>query len=150
MFSSIKVMTIFVTRPEAIKMAFLVLELHKHPEHFESIVTVTSQHHEMRDQVLNIFKITPDFDLNIMKDLQTLVDVTTRGLEAGTLKLAGIEEKSIYELATEFLTNRAAYENMAKAVNPYGDGNASRRICEAIRYYFQQTNDRPVEYKPQI
>ncbi|WP_413774820.1 UDP-N-acetylglucosamine 2-epimerase [Cytobacillus firmus] len=76
--------------------------------------------------------------------------MTTRGLEAGTLKLAGIEEKSIYELATEFLTNRAAYENMAKAVNPYGDGNASRRICEAIRYYFQQTNDRPVEYKPQI
>ncbi|UOE55342.1 UDP-N-acetylglucosamine 2-epimerase (non-hydrolyzing) [Bacillus sp. CMF12] len=382
MFSSIKVMTIFGTRPEAIKMAPLVLELQKHPEHFESIVTVTAQHREMLDQVLNIFKVTPDFDLNIMKDRQTLVDVTTRGLEgldkimkevkpdivlvhgdttttfiaslaafynqivfghveaglrtwnkyspfpeemnrqltgvmadlhfsptsksaenllkenkkndsifitgntaidalkttvkdtyhhevlekigddrlvlltahrrenlgepmrnifkaikrlveeqkdiqvvypvhlnpavreiaseilgsdsrihliepldvidfhnfasrahliltdsggvqeeapslgvpvlvlrdtterpegieAGTLKLAGIEEQPIYELATELLTNRAAYEKMAKAVNPYGDGNASRRICEAIRYYFQQTNDRPEEYKPQ-
>lgn len=377
----IKVMTIFGTRPEAIKMAPLVLELEKRPDQFESIVTVTAQHREMLDQVLNIFKVTPDYDLNIMKDRQTLVDVTTRGLEgldkimkevkpdivlvhgdttttfiaslaafynqivvghveaglrtwnkyspfpeemnrqltgvmadlhfsptsksaenllnenkkndsifitgntaidalkttvkdtyhhevlekigddrlvlltahrrenlgepmrnmfkaikrlveeqkdiqvvypvhlnpavreiaseilgkdsrihliepldvidfhnfasrahliltdsggvqeeapslgvpvlvlrdtterpegieAGTLKLAGIEEQPIYELATELLTDRAAYEKMAKAVNPYGDGNASSRICEAIRYHFQQTNDRPEEYKP--
>ncbi|WP_370223526.1 non-hydrolyzing UDP-N-acetylglucosamine 2-epimerase [Cytobacillus sp.] len=378
----IKVMTIFGTRPEAIKMAPLVLELEKRPDQFESIVTVTAQHREMLDQVLNIFQVTPDYDLNIMKDRQTLVDVTTRGLEgldkimkevkpdivlvhgdttttfiaslaafynqivvghveaglrtwnkyspfpeemnrqltgvmadlhfsptsksaenllnenkksesifitgntaidalkttvkdtyhhevlekigegrlvlltahrrenlgepmrnmfkaikrlveeqkdiqvvypvhlnpavreiaseilgndsrihliepldvidfhnfasrahliltdsggvqeeapslgvpvlvlrdtterpegieAGTLKLAGIEEQPIYELATELLTDRAAYEKMAKAVNPYGDGNASWRICEAIRYHFQQTNDRPEEYKPQ-
>jgi UDP-N-acetylglucosamine 2-epimerase (non-hydrolysing) len=378
----IKVMTIFGTRPEAIKMAPLVLELQKYPDHFESIVTVTAQHREMLDQVLNIFKVTPDYDLNIMKDRQTLVDVTTRGLEgldkimkevkpdivlvhgdttttfiaslaafynqievghveaglrtwnkyspfpeemnrqltgvmadlhfsptaksaenllnenkptenifitgntaidalkttvkdeyhhevlekvgddrlvlltahrrenlgepmrnmfkaikrlveeqndiqvvypvhlnpavreiaseilgddnrihliepldvidfhnfasrahliltdsggvqeeapslgvpvlvlrdtterpegieAGTLKLAGIEEQPIYELATELLTDQAAYEKMAKAVNPYGDGNASKRICEAIRYHFKQASDRPEEYKPQ-
>lgn len=378
----IKVMTIFGTRPEAIKMAPLVLELQKHPGHFESIVTVTAQHREMLDQVLTIFKVTPDYDLNIMKDRQTLVDVTTRGLEgldkimkevkpdivlvhgdttttfiaslaafynqivvghveaglrtwnkyspfpeemnrqltgvmadlhfsptsksaenllnenkktdsifitgntaidalkttvkdtyhhevlekigddrlvlltahrrenlgepmrnmfkaikrlveeqkdiqvvypvhmnpavreiaseilgsnsrihliepldvidfhnfasrahliltdsggvqeeapslgvpvlvlrdtterpegieAGTLKLAGIEEQPIYELAMELLTDGAAYEKMAKAVNPYGDGNASRRICDAIRYHFKQTNDPPEEYKPQ-
>ncbi len=378
----IKVMTIFGTRPEAIKMAPLVLELQKHPDHFESIVTVTAQHREMLDQVLNIFQVTPDYDLNIMKDRQTLVDVTTRGLEgldkimkevkpdivlvhgdttttfiaslaafynqievghveaglrtwnkyspfpeemnrqltgvmadlhfaptakssdnllnenkksdsifitgntaidalkttvketyyhevlekvgndrlvlltahrrenlgepmrnmfkaikrlveeqkdiqvvypvhlnpavreiaseilgndsrihliepldvidfhnfasrahliltdsggvqeeapslgvpvlvlrdtterpegieAGTLKLAGIEEQPIYELATELLTDQKAYEKMAKAVNPYGDGNASRRICEAIRYHFNQTSERPEEYKPQ-
>lgn len=378
----IKVMTIFGTRPEAIKMAPLVLELEKRPDQFESIVTVTAQHREMLDQVLNIFQVTPDYDLNIMKDRQTLVDVTTRGLEgldkimkevkpdivlvhgdttttfiaslaafynqivvghveaglrtwnkyspfpeemnrqltgvmadlhfsptsksaenllnenkkndsifitgntaidalkttvkdtyhhevlekigddrlvlltahrrenlgepmrnmfkaikrlveeqkdiqvvypvhlnpavreiaseilgsdsrihliepldvidfhnfasrahliltdsggvqeeapslgvpvlvlrdtterpegieAGTLKLAGIEEQPIYELATELLTDGAAYEKMAKAVNPYGDGYASNRICEAIRYHFKQTNDRPEEYKPQ-
>lgn len=378
----IKVMTIFGTRPEAIKMSPLVLELQKYPDHFESIVTVTAQHREMLDQVLNIFQVTPDYDLNIMKDRQTLVDVTTRGLEgldkimkevkpdivlvhgdttttfiaslaafynqievghveaglrtwnkyspfpeemnrqltgvmadlhfaptaksadnllnenkksdsifitgntaidalkttvketyhhevlekvgndrlvlltahrrenlgepmrnmfkaikrlveeqkdiqvvypvhlnpavreiaseilgndsrihliepldvidfhnfasrahliltdsggvqeeapslgvpvlvlrdtterpegieAGTLKLAGIEEQPIYELATELLTDQKAYEKMAKAVNPYGDGNASSRICEAIRYHFNQTSERPEEYKPQ-
>ncbi|MBT2678617.1 UDP-N-acetylglucosamine 2-epimerase (non-hydrolyzing) [Bacillus sp. ISL-35] len=376
----IKVMTIFGTRPEAIKMAPLVLELQKHPEHFESIVTVTAQHRQMLDQVLNIFNITPDHDLNIMKDRQTLIDVTTRGLEgldkvmkevkpdivlvhgdttttfvaslaayynqivvghveaglrtwnkyspfpeemnrqltgvmadlhfaptsksaanllqenkpeenifvtgntaidalkttvkeayqhevldklgddrlilmtahrrenlgepmrnmfraikrivdeqkdvqvvypvhlnpavreladevlgndprihliepldvidfhnfasrahliltdsggvqeeapslgvpvlvlrdtterpegieAGTLKLAGNEEQPIYDMATELLTNREAYEKMAKASNPYGDGRASERICEAIRFYFNRTENRPEQYK---
>lgn len=378
----IKVMTIFGTRPEAIKMAPLVLELKKHPEHFESIVTVTAQHREMLDQVLNIFNITPDYDLNIMKDRQTLIDVTTRGLEgldrvmkelkpdivlvhgdttttfiaslaafynqivvghveaglrtwnkyspfpeemnrqltgviadlhfspttmaarnllnegkeekrifitgntaidalkttvkeeyshdvldklgsdrlvlltahrrenlgapmrnmfnairrivdeqadiqvvypmhlnpsvrevaheilgnhnrihliepldvidfhnfsarahliltdsggiqeeapslgvpvlvlrdtterpegieAGTLKLAGVDEEPIYEMATKLLTDKVEYEKMAKATNPYGDGEASRRICEAIRFYFKQTSERPEEYRPQ-
>ncbi len=76
-----KVMTIFGTRPEAIKMAPLVLELEKHQEDIESIVTVTAQHREMLDQVLETFNITPDYDLNIMKNRQTLVDVATRGLE---------------------------------------------------------------------
>lgn len=375
-------MTIFGTRPEAIKMAPLVLELNKHPEHFESIVTVTAQHRQMLDQVLNIFEITPDHDLNIMKDRQTLVDVTTRGLEgldkvmkevkpdivlvhgdttttfiaslaayynqivvghveaglrtwnkyspfpeemnrqltgvmadlhfaptamsaenllrenkqkenifvtgntaidalkttvkdeyhhevldkigndrlilltahrrenlgepmrnmfraikriveeqpdvqvvypvhlnpvvreiaaeilgddpriqliepldvidfhnfasrayliltdsggvqeeapslgvpvlvlrdtterpegieAGTLKLAGVDEQTIYNLATELLTDRQAYEKMAKATNPYGDGNASSRIGEAIRFYFKQLEERPEDYLPQ-
>ncbi|WP_203363498.1 UDP-N-acetylglucosamine 2-epimerase (non-hydrolyzing) [Bacillus sp. REN10] len=375
----IKVMTIFGTRPEAIKMAPLVLELQKHPEHFESIVTVTAQHRQMLDQVLEIFNVKPDYDLNIMKDRQTLIDVTTRGLEgldrvmkevkpdivlvhgdttttfiaslaafynqiavghveaglrtwnkyspfpeemnrqltgviadlhfsptdqaernllnedkkaetifvtgntaidalkttvkeeyshevlerigndrlvlmtahrrenlgqpmrnmfsaikrlvqensdiqvvypvhlnpavreiadeilgndprihliepldvidfhnfasrahliltdsggvqeeapslgvpvlvlrdtterpegieAGTLKLAGVEEETIYQLATELLTNEVEYEKMAKASNPYGDGEASRRICEAIRYYFKATDQKPERF----
>ena len=77
----IKVMTIFGTRPEAIKMAPLVLELKKRPDEFETIVAVTAQHRQMLDQVLNICNIQPDYDLNIMKDRQTLIDVTTRGLE---------------------------------------------------------------------
>src|SRR5437763_10229013 len=77
----IKVMTVFGTRPEAIKMAPLVKELEKNNDKIESIVTVTAQHRQMLDQVVNIFGITPDYDLNIMKDRQTLVDVTTRGLE---------------------------------------------------------------------
>lgn len=77
----IKVMTIFGTRPEAIKMAPLVLELKKRDTQFEPIVTVTAQHREMLDQVLNIFGIEPDFDLNIMKSRQTLAEITTRALE---------------------------------------------------------------------
>ncbi|MCG5102640.1 non-hydrolyzing UDP-N-acetylglucosamine 2-epimerase [Oceanobacillus alkalisoli] len=77
----IRVMTIFGTRPEAIKMAPLVLELKKRPEEFEAIVTVTAQHREMLDQVLEIFGITPDFDLNIMKKQQSLAQITTRALE---------------------------------------------------------------------
>ncbi len=76
-----KVMTIFGTRPEAIKMAPLVLELQKHPDTIEPLVTVTAQHREMLDQVLETFKITPDFDLNIMKERQTLTDITMRAMQ---------------------------------------------------------------------
>ncbi|OCA82444.1 UDP-N-acetylglucosamine 2-epimerase [Bacillus sp. FJAT-27225] len=78
---TVKVMTVFGTRPEAIKMAPLVKELEKHPDKIESVVTVTAQHRQMLDQVLNIFNIVPDYDLNIMKDRQTLIDVTVRSLE---------------------------------------------------------------------
>ena len=76
----IKVMSIFGTRPEAIKMAPLVKELESREE-IESIVTVTAQHREMLDQVLDTFKIKPNYDLNIMKQGQTLGDVTTRALK---------------------------------------------------------------------
>lgn len=75
----IKVMSIFGTRPEAIKMAPLVKELEKR-KNIESIVCVTAQHREMLDQVLETFDIKPDYDLNIMKQGQTLADVTTRAL----------------------------------------------------------------------
>lgn len=75
----LKVMTIFGTRPEAIKMAPLVKALEAAPD-MESIVTVTAQHRDMLDQVLHVFKITPDYDLNIMSQGQTLYDVTTRAL----------------------------------------------------------------------
>ena len=75
-----KVMLVFGTRPEAIKMAPLVKEFQKYPEQFKTIVCVTGQHREMLDQVLNIFEITPDYDLNIMKQGQDLYDVTARVL----------------------------------------------------------------------
>ena len=75
-----KVMLVFGTRPEAIKMAPLVKEFQKHPETFKTIVCVTGQHREMLDQVLQIFDITPDYDLNIMKQGQDLYDVTARVL----------------------------------------------------------------------
>ncbi|MBB5174080.1 UDP-N-acetylglucosamine 2-epimerase (non-hydrolyzing) [Texcoconibacillus texcoconensis] len=76
-----KVMTVFGTRPEAIKMCPLVLELQKHSDRFESIVTVTGQHREMLDQVLEIFNVSPDYDLNIMKEKQTLTSVTANILQ---------------------------------------------------------------------
>lgn len=76
----VKVMSVFGTRPEAIKMAPLVIELEKNPN-IESIVCVTAQHRQMLDQVLEIFDIKPRYDLNIMKERQTLVGITARVLE---------------------------------------------------------------------
>jgi len=76
----IKVMSVFGTRPEAVKMAPLVKALEANP-YMESSVCVTAQHREMLDQVLDIFGIRPDYDLNIMQDRQTLADITTRALE---------------------------------------------------------------------
>jgi UDP-N-acetylglucosamine 2-epimerase (non-hydrolysing) len=75
-----KVMLVFGTRPEAIKMCPLVKEFQKHPDEFETIVCVTGQHREMLDQVLIIFDVKPDYDLNIMKQGQDLYDVTARVL----------------------------------------------------------------------
>lgn len=74
------VMLVFGTRPEAIKMAPLVKEFQKYPNDFKTVVCVTGQHREMLDQVLKIFEITPDYDLNIMKQGQDLYDVTARVL----------------------------------------------------------------------
>lgn len=75
-----KIMLVFGTRPEAIKMAPLVKEFQKHSDEFQTIVCVTGQHREMLDQVLHIFEISPDYDLNIMKQGQDLYDVTARVL----------------------------------------------------------------------
>lgn len=75
-----KVMLVFGTRPEAIKMCPLVKEFQKHSDKFETIVCVTGQHREMLDQVLKIFEVVPDYDLNIMKQGQDLYDVTARVL----------------------------------------------------------------------
>lgn len=109
-----KVMTIFGTRPEAIKMAPLVLELEKHTDDIESIVTVTAQHREMLDQVLETFEITPDYDLNIMKDRQTLVDVATKGLEGldRIMKEAQPDIVLVHgDTATTFIGSLAAFYN---------------------------------------
>lgn len=75
-----KVMLVFGTRPEAIKMAPLVKEYQKHRDEYQCLVCVTAQHREMLDQVLDIFQIVPDYDLNIMKAGQDLYDVTSRVL----------------------------------------------------------------------
>ena len=107
-------MTIFGTRPEAIKMAPLVLELNKYPDRIESLVTVTAQHRQMLDQVLEAFGIQPDFDLNIMKDRQTLADITTRALSK--LNELLIEQKPDIVLVhgdttTTFVGSLAAFYN---------------------------------------
>lgn len=80
MAKKIKVMTVFGTRPEAIKMAPVVLELAKYPDKITPIVAVTAQHRDMLDQVLNLFKIKPDYDLDIMAAGQTLFDITSKAM----------------------------------------------------------------------
>ena len=73
-------MTVFGTRPEAIKMCPLVLEMRKYTDFIEPVVAVTAQHREMLDQVLELFAIKPDYDLNIMTSGQTLYDITVKAL----------------------------------------------------------------------
>ncbi|MED1672549.1 non-hydrolyzing UDP-N-acetylglucosamine 2-epimerase [Pallidibacillus thermolactis] len=117
MMSKIKVMTVFGTRPEAIKMAPLVLELQKHPDEIESIVTVTAQHRQMLDQVLNVFNIIPDYDLNIMKDRQTLMDVTITALKGldGVMKEVEPDIVLVHgDTSTTFVASLAAYYNQIK------------------------------------
>ncbi|MFP7733901.1 non-hydrolyzing UDP-N-acetylglucosamine 2-epimerase [Priestia aryabhattai] len=112
----IKVMTIFGTRPEAIKMAPLVLELNKRNE-FESIVVVTAQHREMLDQVLRVFNITPDYDLNIMQNRQTLMDITTRGLEGLDDVMKKVKPDIVLvhgDTTTTFIASLAAFYNQIK------------------------------------
>lgn len=110
----IKVMTIFGTRPEAVKMAPLVLEFQKHPEHFKPIVAVTAQHRQMLDQVLELFSIQPDYDLDIMKERQTLADITTRALNGldSVMKEAEPDIVLVHgDTTTTFVASLAAFYN---------------------------------------
>ena len=110
----VKVMTIFGTRPEAIKMAPLVKEL-ENTKGIKSIVAVTAQHRQMLDQVLEIFDIKPDYDLNIMKDRQTLVSITTNAL-TGLDEVMKKEKPDIVlvhgDTSTTFAGALAAFYNM--------------------------------------
>ena len=110
----IKVMTIFGTRPEAVKMAPLVLEFQKHPEYFKPIVAVTAQHRQMLDQVLELFSIQPDYDLDIMKERQTLADITTRALNGldSVMKEAQPDIVLVHgDTTTTFVASLAAFYN---------------------------------------
>ncbi|CAN7347319.1 UDP-N-acetylglucosamine 2-epimerase (non-hydrolyzing) [Peribacillus frigoritolerans] len=110
----IKVMTIFGTRPEAVKMAPLVLEFQKHPENFKPIVAVTAQHRQMLDQVLELFSIQPDYDLDIMKERQTLADITTRALNGldSVMKEAKPDIVLVHgDTTTTFVASLAAFYN---------------------------------------
>ncbi|MDF2521324.1 MAG: UDP-N-acetylglucosamine 2-epimerase, partial [Clostridia bacterium] len=112
----IKVLSIFGTRPEAIKMAPLVKALENHPS-FESKVCVTAQHREMLDQVLDIFDIKPDYDLDIMKNRQTLTEITTNaliGLE-NAIKEAKPDIVLVHgDTTTTFAGSLAAFYNRVK------------------------------------
>ncbi len=106
-----KIMAVFGTRPEAIKMCPLIKELNKRKE-IRTIVCVTGQHRQMLDQVLNTFKIQPDYDLNIMKDKQTLFDITLNIMEK--IKIILEQEKPDIVLvhgdtSTAFVTSLACY-----------------------------------------
>jgi len=107
-------MTIFGTRPEAIKMAPLVLELEKYPDQIESIVTVTAQHRQMLDQVLDAFNIQPHYDLNIMKDRQTLTGITVRALEGLDQVMKEVKPDLVLvhgDTTTTFVASLAAFYN---------------------------------------
>ena len=113
----IKVMTVFGTRPEAIKMAPVVLELAKNSD-FESIVTVTAQHREMLDQVLRLFNIVPDYDLDIMAKDQTLFDITTKALQGLEKVLSEVKPDIVLvhgDTTTTFVGALAAYYNHVEA-----------------------------------
>lgn len=114
--NKIKVMTVFGTRPEAIKMAPLVKELKKREE-IESKVCVTAQHRQMLDQVLNLFNIVPDYDLNVMQNMQTLSGITTKvllGLE-GVFKEAKPDIVLVHgDTTTTFAGSLAAFYNKIK------------------------------------
>src|SRR5690554_4972803 len=112
----LRVMTIFGTRPEAIKMAPLVKELEKEEE-IESIVAVTAQHREMLDQMLELFAISPDYDLDIMKAGQSLTEISVRVLEGleKVLKEAGADLVLVHgDTSTTFLAALAAFYQQIK------------------------------------
>lgn len=136
--NKIKVMTVFGTRPEAIKMAPLVKELYKY-DNIESKVCVTAQHRQMLDQVLDIFKIQPDFDLNIMQDRQTLSDITTRAI----LGLRGVFEEAKPDIVlvhgdttTTFAAALAAFYSQIKV----GHVEAGLRTYDKYSPYPEEMN----------
>ena len=135
----IKVMTVFGTRPEAIKMAPLVLELQKQSQRFEAITTVSAQHREMLDQVLDIFHIKPDYDLNIMHARQTLTDITSNVL----INLDKISKEAKPDIVlvhgdttTTFAASVAAFYNQI----PIGHVEAGLRTWEKYSPYPEEMN----------
>ncbi len=139
--NKIKVMTVFGTRPEAIKMAPLVKELEKHPDKIESIVCVTAQHRQMLDQVLEIFDIKPDYDLNIMKDRQTLVEIVSRSLEGldQVMKDAKPDIVLVHgDTSTTFVGSLAAFYNQIAV----GHVEAGLRTFDKYAPYPEEVNRR--------
>ena len=136
--SNIKVMSVFGTRPEAIKMAPLIKKLEKN-EFIDSIICVTAQHRQMLDQVLDIFDLKPDYDLNIMKDRQTLSGITTRVLQ-GLEEVIQKENPDIIlvhgDTTTTFAGALAAYYNKVKI----GHVEAGLRTYDKYQPYPEEMN----------
>jgi UDP-N-acetylglucosamine 2-epimerase (non-hydrolysing) len=135
----LKVMAIFGTRPEAVKMAPVVLELQKHPNEIETIVTVTAQHREMLDQVLGVFDILPDYDLQIMQQGQTLFDITTRALTGldEVMKKAQPDLVLVHgDTTTTFVAALAAFYNQI----PVGHVEAGLRTYNKYSPYPEEMN----------
>ncbi len=139
----IKVMSIFGTRPEAIKMAPLVKELEKRQE-IESIVCVTAQHREMLDQVLETFSITPDYDLNMMKQGQTLTDITVGALTGvdAVIKEAKPDIVLVHgDTSTTFAGGLAAFYNQVAI----GHVEAGLRTYDKYSPYPEEMNRQMVD-----
>ena len=135
----IKLMTVFGTRPEAIKMCPLVLEMQKYPDFIEPIVAVTAQHREMLDQVLQLFAIKPDYDLNIMTAGQTLYDVTGRALAGLKDVLAEAQPDMVLvhgDTTTTFVGALASFY----AQIPVGDVEAGLRTGNKFSPYPEEMN----------
>lgn len=135
----LKVMTVFGTRPEAIKMAPVVLELIKHPDEIIPVTTVTAQHREMLDQVLNLFGIKPDHDLDIMAAGQTLFDITARAMN-GLHKVLIQEKPDIVlvhgDTTTTFAGALAAYYHQTAV----GHVEAGLRTCNKYSPFPEEMN----------
>ncbi len=141
--NKIKVMSIFGTRPEAIKMAPLVKELEKREE-IESIVCVTAQHREMLDQVLETFDITPDYDLNMMKQGQTLADITVNALTGVDAVLKETKPDIVLvhgDTSTTFAGGLAAFYNQVAI----GHVEAGLRTYDKYSPYPEEMNRQMVD-----
>ncbi len=136
----LKVMSVFGTRPEAIKMAPLVLELKRHPE-FESSVCVTAQHREMLDSVLSVFGVTPDYDLNIMQKGQSLTDITCRVLQ-GLAKVYEAAGPDLVLVHGDTTTTMAAAMAAFYAHIPVGHVEAGLRTFDRWSPYPEEMNRR--------
>lgn len=139
MTKKIKALVVFGTRPEAIKMAPLVLELKRRIQQFDPIVAVTAQHREMLDQVLEIFGITPDYDLNIMKSKQTLAQITTRAMEGldRVMKETNPDIVLVHgDTTTTFAASLAAYYNQVDV----GHVEAGLRTWDKYSPYPEEVN----------
>lgn len=137
--SKLKVMTIFGTRPEAVKMAPLVLELQRREEDIQSIVCVTAQHRQMLDQVLDFFEIKPNYDLNVMKERQTLTETTVRVLEGLEPVLAEAKPDIVLvhgDTQTTFLASYAAFLKQIKV----GHVEAGLRTWNKMSPYPEEMN----------
>ncbi|RIX51008.1 UDP-N-acetylglucosamine 2-epimerase (non-hydrolyzing) [Paenibacillus nanensis] len=137
--SKLKVMTIFGTRPEAVKMAPLVLELQKREDQIQSIVCVTAQHRQMLDQVLDFFEIKPNYDLNVMKDRQTLTETTVRVLEGLEPVLEEAKPDIVLvhgDTQTTFLASYAAFLKQIKV----GHVEAGLRTWNKMSPYPEEMN----------
>ena len=135
----LKVMTVFGVRPEAVKMAPLIKELEKHPDSIESIVCVTAQHRELLDSVLDTFGIKPDYDLNVMKERQTLNEVTIRVLQGLEPVLQEAKPDIVLvhgDTLTTFLASYAAFLQQIKV----GHVEAGLRTWNKLSPYPEEMN----------
>ncbi|MBR1552997.1 MAG: UDP-N-acetylglucosamine 2-epimerase (non-hydrolyzing) [Schwartzia sp.] len=126
--TKLKLMTVFGTRPEAIKMAPVVMEMAKYPEDITPVVAVTAQHREMLDQVLRLFRITPDYDLDIMAAGQTLFDITTRAMK-------GLDEVLTKEEPDLVLVHGDTTTTFAGALAAYYHQTAVGHVEAGLRTY---------------